>query len=136
MKRLLLEIRELFTDVLRELRRWQVWATTLLIAGFALLAFLVGMYAMKTDAVLSFAHLTTGYCPTLSNTTIIAMFTGMIFFILTALLTLGEVQRLFEMRQRGHQEEARLATKWAFFWGFSALFISLSALAYFMKYCF
>lgn len=132
MKRLLEEILE----VLAELRRWQVWATTLLIAGFALLAFLVGMYAMKTDAVLTFAHLTTGYCPTLNNATIIAMFTGMIFFIFSALLTLGEVQRLFEMRQRGRHQDAAAATKWAFFWGFLALFISLSALSYFMKYCF
>lgn len=132
MKALIQEIRE----ALAELRRWQVWATIFLIAGFAGMAFLVAFWAMRTDSVLSFMHLTYGYCPTLNNTTIIALFAGMIFFILAAILTLGEVQRLFEMRRQKHFDAAQQALRWAMIWGGGALTITLSALYYFKTNCF
>lgn len=119
-----------------QLQRWQTWLTMLLIAGFAALAYLIAGYAFRTDSILSFLHLTSGYCPAMGNGLIIAMFTGMIFFMLTALLTLGEVQRHFHAKQRGHHHEATKATRWGFLWGGSAIAIAAAALVFFKMNCY
>jgi len=119
-----------------QLQRWQTWLTMLLIAVFASLAYFVAGYAFRTDSILSFLHLTSGYCPTMGNGLIIAMFTGMIFFMLTALLTLGEVQRHFHAKQRGYRREASKAAYWGFFWAGLAVTIAVAALVFFKANCY
>lgn len=119
-----------------QLQRWQTWLTIFLIAGFAWLAYLVASYAFRTDSVLSYLHLTRGNCRAMSNQLIIAMFTGMIFFMLTVVLTIGEVQRYFQSQQRNAWREAGLARKWGFFWGLCAIAIAIAALVFFKTNCY
>lgn len=119
-----------------QLQRWQTWLTIFLIAGFAALAYLVARYAFKTDSVLSYLRLTSGYCRTMSNGLIIAMFTGMIFFMLTAMLTIGEAQRYFQSQQRRAYRDAAQAMKWGIFWGCCAICIAVTALVFFKANCY
>lgn len=119
-----------------QLQRWQTLLTIFLIALFCGLAYLVAGYAFRTDTILSYLRVTSGGCRTLDNPLIIAMFSGMIFFSLTAVLTLGEVQRLFHARQRGARRESRQALRWTLFWGFCAVGISVLALLFFQANCF
>lgn len=125
-------------DILRalaQLRLWQTWLVIGLISLFAGLAFLVGSFAFRTDAVLIFLHRTVGSCQQLSNGFIIFMFCGMIFFLFTALLTLGEFQRYFEFMQRSARYEARQSLLWGIGWGMIAVTIAVTALVFFRQYC-
>ncbi|OMG54657.1 hypothetical protein BJN45_05400 [Azonexus hydrophilus] len=119
-----------------QLQRWQTWLTIFLIAGFAVLAYLVASYAFKTDSVLSYLRLTNGHCRTMSNGLIIAMFTGMIFFMLTAMLTIGEAQRYFQSQQRRAYRDAAQAIKWGIFWACCAICIAVAALVFFKANCY
>lgn len=84
---------EEITRLIDQLKRWQTWAAIVLIGIFASLAFSVGSFAFRTDGILLYLNRTAGACRELSNGIIIFMFCGMIFFMLTALLTLGEFQQ-------------------------------------------
>lgn len=131
----MLWIIEDFKRALLQLKRWQTWATIGLIGIFALLAYLVGRLALKTDTVLTYLRATTHSCRDFSNGVIIFLFCGMIFFLFTAVVTLGEVQRYFQFRQRGATRQARQALVWGCGGGFVAVSIAISALILFNKYC-
>jgi len=120
---------------LSQLRRWQTWLAIGLISLFALLAYLVGRFAFKTDAVLMFRLHTSGACREMTNGIIIFLFCGMIFFLFTALLTLGEVQQYFEFKQRGAHFQARQSLWWSLGWGSTAIGIAIAALVFFSTYC-
>jgi multisubunit Na+/H+ antiporter MnhB subunit len=118
-----------------QLRRWQTWLGIGLISVFAGLAYLVGTYALRTDGLLLYLHRTAGACRELTNGIIIFMFCGMIFFMLTALLTLGEFQRYFQFKQRAAHFQASRALYWGIGWGFTAVGIAVAALVFFNSYC-
>jgi len=63
------------------------------------------------------------------------MFCGMIFFMLTALLTLGEFQRYLQFKQRAAHYQATRALYWGIGWGSVAICISIAALVFFNQYC-
>jgi hypothetical protein len=119
-----------------QLQRGQTLLTIFLIALFGGLSYLVAGYALRTDSVLSYLRVTSGGCRTMDNALIIALFSGMIFFSLTAVLTIGEVQRLFQARQRGAWRDAGLALRWSIFWGSCAIGISVIALLFFRANCY
>jgi hypothetical protein len=118
-----------------QLKRWQTWAGIGLIAVFALLAYLVGRLALRTDSVLTFLRVSAYSCRELTNGVIIFLFCGMIFFLFTAVLTLGELQRYFDFRQRGATHQARQALLWGSGWGFVAIGIAVTALIFFNTFC-
>lgn len=120
---------------LAQLKLWSTWLAIGLISLFAGLAYLVGSFAFRTDAVLIFLHRTVGSCQQLSNGFIIFMFCGMIFFLFTALLTLGEFQRYFEFKEHAAHYEARHSLFWGIGWGFTAVAIAVTALVFFSQYC-
>ncbi len=124
-----------FKRALLQLRRWQTWATIGLIGFFALLAYLVGRLALKTDSVLTYLRVSAHSCRDFSNGVIIFLFCGMIFFLFTAVVTLGEAQRYFQFRQRGATLQAHQALKGCGAWGFVAVSIAVSGLIFFNKYC-
>ena len=72
----------------------------------------------------------------MSNKAIISMFSGMIFFGLTAMLTLGETQQYFQAKKRGLDKLAKKSLKWAFVWGISAFSLAGGALTYFSMNCY
>lgn len=119
-----------------QLQRGQIRLTIFLIAVFGGLTYLVAGYALRTDSVLSYLRITNGGCRNMDNGLIIAMFSGMIFFTLSAVLTIGEVQRLFHARQRHSRREASLALRWTIFWGCCAVGISVVALLFFRANCY
>ncbi|MCE1241078.1 MAG: hypothetical protein LWW83_14260 [Azonexaceae bacterium] len=121
---------------LAQLTRWQFWLVVSLLGVFAGLGWLISRYAFRTDNILSYLHLTQGACRTMTNGPIIAMFSCMIFFLLTALLTLGEVQRHIEARRRAAWREMRRSLIWACVWGISALAIGVGALLFFKHNCY
>lgn len=118
-----------------QLKRWQTWLAIGLIALFALLAYLVGSYAFKTDSVLMFIRHTASACREMTNGVIIFLFCGMLFFLLLALLTLGELQRYVEFKQRRAHHQARQTLFWGIAWGVAAVSIAIAALIFFTTYC-
>lgn len=118
-----------------QLKRWQTWLTIGLLGLFALLAWLIAGFAFRTDAVLLFLHRTAGSCRQMNNGTIIFMFGGMIFFVLSAVLTLGEFQRWIHFRQIRATAQARQALTWGIVWSALGVGIAAAALAFFMRFC-
>lgn len=131
MRAIINELKNLFA----ELRRWQTWLGIGLISLFALLAYLVGTYAFKSDTILMFLRHTAGSCREMTNNIIIFLFCGMIFFLFTALLTLGEVQQYLTLKQRSAHYLARKSLHWAIVWGVVAVGIAVAALIFFKSYC-
>jgi hypothetical protein len=128
-------ILEDLSRALEQLKLWQTWLVLGLIAIFAGLAYLVGSFAFRTDAVLIFLNRTVGSCRELNNGSIIFMFCGMIFFVFTAVLTLGELQSYFDLQERKAYYQSRLALRWGIFWGCAAIVIAIAALIFFNQYC-
>lgn len=122
-------------SALAQLKRWQTWLVLGLIGVFAALAYLVGSFAFRTDALLVYLHRTAGACRELNNGMIIFMFCGMIFFLFAALLTLGEFQQYFEYKQRNAYHQARQSLLWGIGWGVGTVSIAISALVFFNQYC-
>ena len=126
---------EEISRLIEQLRRWQTWAVIGMICVFAGLAYSVGSFAFRTDGILLFLHRTAGACRELTNGIIIFMFCGMIFFMLTALLTLGEFQRYVQFKQRAAHYQASRALYWGIGWASAAIGISVAALVFFNHYC-
>lgn len=124
-----------FQNLFAELKRWQTWLGIGLICLFALLAYLVSTYAFKSDSILMFLRHTAGSCREMTNSIIIFLFCGMIFFLFTALLTLGEVQQYLVLKQRSAHYQARKSLHWAIIWGVVAVGLSVAALIFFNSYC-
>lgn len=131
MKWLLDDIKEAFAQLLR----WQTWVVIGLIGLFALLAYMVSQFAFKTDAVLMFLNHSTGACRQMTNGVIIALFCGMIFFLFTCVLTLGEFQQYLSFKQRHAEFEAKRALFWGIGWGTFAVSIAIAALVFFNSFC-
>lgn len=121
--------------LIAQLKRWQTWLIIGLIGIFAGFAFFIGSFALRTDGLLLFLHRTAGACRELTNGIIIFMFCGMIFFLFTALLTLGEFQRYFQFKQRAAHYQANRALTWGIGWAVAAVTISIAALVFFSQYC-
>lgn len=121
--------------VLNQLKHWQTWLGIGLIGMFAGLAYLVATFAFKTDAILVFMHRTGASCREMTNGIIIALFCGMIFFAFSAVLTLGEVQRYLQYKQRAAHHQTRQSLIWGVVWGMVAMSIAVSALVFFNQYC-
>ncbi|WP_428827670.1 hypothetical protein ACLIKD_06650 [Azonexus sp. IMCC34842] len=122
-------------DALAQLKRWQTWLAIGLIVLFAWLAFLVGSHALKTDSVLLFIRHSASTCREMTNGVIIFLFCGMIFFLFLALLTLGELQRYVQFKQRRAYHQARQTLFWGIAWGVTAISIAIAALVFFNTYC-
>jgi len=123
------------SDLFAQLMRWQTWLVIGIISVFAALTYFVSSFAFRTDGILLFLHRTAGACRELTNGIIIFMFCGMIFFMLTALLTLGEFQRYVQLKQRAAHYEASRALYWGIGWCVTAISISVAALVFFNQYC-
>lgn len=122
-------------SLLGELRKGKTWVAIGLICLFALLAYTVAQFAFKTDAILVYLRNTASACREMTNGIIIFLFCGMIFFLFTALLTLGEVQRYFVLKERGAHKQVRQTIIWGGVWGGVALTIAIAALIFFKTYC-
>lgn len=123
------------SGALSQLKRWQTWLGIGLIGTFAGLAYLVATFAFKTDAILVFMRRTGASCQEMTNGSIIAMFVGMIFFAFSAILTLGEVQRYLQYKQRSAHHQTRQSLIWGIAWGTVAVSIAIGALVFFSQYC-
>ena len=124
-----------FKRALAHLRRWQTWAASALLGFFGVLAYQVGRMALWTDSILIFRRASTHACRQLTNGIIIAAFCGMIFFLFTAVLSLGEVQRYIELDQRGATRQARRALASGAGWGALAAAIAGAGLYFFSTAC-
>ncbi len=120
---------------LRQLQRKETWLVIGLLSLFGALAYLISSYAFRTDSMLIFLRHTAGACRQMTNGTIIALFCGMIFFLFTAILTLGEMQRYFEFKTRGANRQAKSALLWGLGWGGFAVTLAVSALVFFNNFC-
>lgn len=129
------ELHDELKIILAQFKRGETWLALGLIFGFGLITYLVGRFAFRTDSVLRYLNQSAGFCRELSNGPIILLFCGMIFFLLTAVLTFGEFQRYFDFRERGGHFEAHRALISGITWGAIAIGISLAALLFFYNYC-
>ncbi|MBL8430676.1 MAG: hypothetical protein JNJ95_12445 [Dechloromonas sp.] len=121
--------------LIQQLKRWQTWAVIAMIGVFATLAFSVGSFAFRTDGILLYLNRTAGACREMSNGIIIFMFCGMIFFMLTAVLTLGEFQQYLQFKQRAAHFQATRSLYWGIGWAVVAISIAAAALVFFNRYC-
>jgi len=122
-------------SAIAQLKRWQTWLILCMISVFAGLAYLISSFAFRTDALLLFLHRTAGACRELTNSMIIFMFCGMIFFVLAAVLTLGEFQQYFEFKHHNAHHQAKQSLIWGIGWGVGTICIAISALVFFKQYC-
>ena len=128
----------LFNDIwraLQPLKRIETWMVIGILALFFGLSYLVAESAFRTDSILQFLRHSSASCRELTNGPIIFLFCGMIFFILAAVVTLGEIQS-FQKHQRLGAEHARKdALIHAAFWGTVAICIPSAAIYFFKHYC-
>lgn len=122
-------------SALAELKRGSTWLVIGLIALFGLLAYAVFHFAVKTDSVLRTLKFTMASCREMTNGPIIFLFCGMIFFLFSAAVTLGEVQRYYVFRNRGSTREAAQAMKHGFGWGAFAISLAIGGVTYFKINC-
>jgi hypothetical protein len=120
---------------LAELKRAETWIVLGTLAAFALLAWLVFQFAIRTDSVVRFLRNTVTACREMTNGPIIFLFCGMIFFIFSAVLTFGEMQRFFHYRDVGATFQATSALRGGILWGAIAVTIAVAALIFFNSYC-
>lgn len=123
-------------EICASLRHWHGWISILILLVFTWLAYLVAGYAFKTDTILSFLRLTRGSCSAMNNGLIIALFSGMIFFTLLAVMTLGEAQHFIIAKRKGNQTLARKALIGMLLWGSGAVSIATLALLFFRANCY
>ena len=121
---------------LEQLKRPETWMVIGLLSAFGLLAYAVARFAFRTDSILRFLRHSVASCRELSNGPIIFLFCGMIFFLLAAVVTLGEFQRYFRSRRIGAYHEEKQALLHGIGWGIVALGIPLSAMMFFNNYCY
>ena len=131
MKWILDDIRSAFA----ELKRGSTWLVLGLIAFFALLTYAVFRFAIRTDSVLLHLKYTMSSCREMTNGPIIFLFCGMIFFLFSAAVTLGEVQRYYDFISRGSKRDAAQARKHGIGWGIFAVIIAIGGLTFFMMNC-
>ena len=129
------EIRNELNAGLRQLKRGETWLIIGLLSFFGLLAWAVAHFAFRTDTVLVYMRYTIGNCRELTNGPIIFLFCGMIFFLLAAVVTVGEFQQYFDNKRRGALQQARQALHHALIWAAVAVAISVAALLFFNAYC-
>ena len=122
-------------SALAQLKRWETWLVLGLISVFVGLAYLIGSFAFRTDALLVFLHRTAGACRELTNGMIISMFCGMIFFLFAALLALGEFQQYFEFKQRNAHHQAHQSLLWGIGWSLGTIGVAIGTLVFFSQYC-
>lgn len=118
-----------------ELKRGSTWLVLGVIAAFALLTLVIANFAFQTDSVLRYLHISVSSCRELTNGPIIFLFCGMIFFLLAAVTTFGEIQRYFYFRDHKKPSEARRAGIQSMLWGGVATGICVAALLFFKSNC-
>lgn len=118
-----------------QLMRWQTWGGIGLISLFGLLAYLISGFAFKSDSVLKLLRHTAYACNQMTNGIIIFMFCGMIFFLFTALLTLGEFQQFLEFKRRSALHQAHKALMWGIGWATFAISLAIGTLFFLNSNC-
>ncbi len=124
-----------FKHALAQLQRWQTWAVIFLLGFFGVLAYHLGRMALWTDSVLTFLRVNTHSCRQLTDGIVIALFCGMIFFLFTAVLSMGEVQRYIQFTQRGATYQARRALASGIGWAALTAVIAIAGLYFFSTTC-
>ena len=122
-------------SALEELKRGSTWIVIGMISVFGLLAYAIFQFAIRTDSALRYLKYTMASCREMTNGPIIFLFCGMIFFLFSAAVALGEVQRYYHFSELGSKHEAALAKKHGIGWAAFAIIIALGGLTYFMMNC-
>jgi hypothetical protein len=131
MKWILDDIRSAFA----ELKKGSTWLVIGMIGLFALIAFAIFSFAIRTDSVLRNLKYTMAACREMTNGPIIFLFCGMMFFLFSATVTFGEIQRYYHFRRIGSKFEMRQAMKHGIGWGVFAISIGVSGLVFFKMNC-
>lgn len=122
-------------NALQQLRRVETWMVIGILALFIGLSYLVAESAFRTDSILQFLRHSSASCRELTNGPIIFLFCGMIFFLLAAVVTLGEIQSFQKNRRLNARLASRAALIHAVFWGSIAILIPSAAIYFFKYYC-
>lgn len=122
-------------SALAALKKGATWVVIGMIAAFALLAYAVSRFALQTDSVLRHLKYSMGACREMTNGPIIFLFCGMIFFLFSAAVTLGEVQRYFHFSSRNSKHEMQKSLKNGLGWGAFAVSIAIGGLIFFNMNC-
>lgn len=117
------------------LRRTRTWLVIAMVFGFFLLAFATFKFAMRSDAILMSLKFAATSCREMSNASIILLFCGMIFFLFSATVALGEVHQYYYFKQLSSHRQAAQSKKHGIGWVIFALSIAISGLTFFNLNC-
>lgn len=131
MKWILDDIRSAFAA----LKQGSTWLVIGIIALFGLLAYATFQFAIRTDSVLRNLKYTMAACREMTNGPIIFLFCGMMFFLFSAAVTLGEIQRYYHFRMIGSKHEMHQSQRHGIGWGIFATTIAISGLVFFSMNC-
>jgi hypothetical protein len=122
-------------SALAELKRASTWLVVGMIFLFAALAYALFQFAIQTDSVLRNLKYSMAACREMTNGPIIFLFCGMIFFLFSATVTLGEAQRYFHYRERKNKREMAQSMKHGIGWGIFAVSLAAGGLIFFNINC-
>ena len=128
-------IRDDFRHMLAELRKPETWVVIGMVTSFGLIAFLVVRLALRSDTLLRALHPSTAICRELGEKSIAFVFVSGLFFVLCALVSLGEFFTFIDCKRQQLEYGAKQALKGAAGWGVAAVIIGLSSLLLLDIYC-
>ncbi len=117
------------------LSRTHTWIVLAMISGFFLLAVATFNFALRYDAVLRTIKHSMSSCREMTNVPIIFLFGGMIFFLLSSAVALGEAHQYFHYREAGSNRQAAQAKVHGFGWAVFAVLIAVGGLTFFQTNC-
>jgi hypothetical protein len=123
------------SNALAKLKRGSTWVVIGLVLLFAMLAYAIVQFALRTDSVLRDIRYTVTACQEMTNGPIIFIFCGMIFFLFSAAVALGEIQRYFHYSERGSKYEMAQSLKHAAGWSVFAISLAAGGLIFFNMNC-
>jgi len=121
--------------MIEQLKHRETWVILGLIAIFSFIFYLMFDYALRTDSTVNFIRRQIFACRELSDIGIVGMFCGIVFLILSMVVTFGELFRYMDDKRQHAYYTANQSLKACAAWGVSALGIALSMLYFLTSQC-
>ncbi|HRE15778.1 MAG TPA: hypothetical protein PLW86_01755 [Rhodocyclaceae bacterium] len=128
-------IRDDLRHMFDSLTRSETWITLSMLAGFGLIGWGILRLALQSDTMLRSLHPATTLCREQDNLSITVIFFLGLFFVLSALASVGEYFNYLEAKRHKSMAEARRSLRTVFLIGIAALVLGGGALLYLEGRC-
>lgn len=120
-------------EVLAQFKTSEFWVAMMLIAFFGVLTYFLVHFSFLTDNLL--ISIKGARCLPLNNRSVLFLFFSMVFFGLSALLMLGELQNYFNFKAQKNTIKASKALGFSALWGFFSTGIASAVLIFYSSIC-